>query len=298
MSRCDLEVVLEDPDRAYHPGETVSGEVHVSVNAKCDCRKLTVTRLWQTHGKGNRTEGDKEEVQLHAGTWMPGSKQAYPFSFLVPDGPLTYHGHHLNVDWYIKARADVPWAIDPKAETEFLLEPGENRSGISLGPKHDEENPGPEFAPEKIKQTVGKVAGVIFVACASIAVLAALGLAGIKPLGWAPGFGFGIFGLFGAIASGAMAFMGLRNMMAERVLGEVRARCEPAEVRAGDAVRCSLDFMPRKAVDLGNVTATLLGQEVVVSGSGTNRTTHRHKFHEEEILLAAGRSIRQIIRFE
>jgi hypothetical protein len=29
----------------------------------------------------------------------------------MPDGPRTYHGELLNVDWYVKARADVPWTL-------------------------------------------------------------------------------------------------------------------------------------------------------------------------------------------
>ena len=36
---------------------------------------------------------------------------------------------------------------------------------------------------------------------------------------------------------------------------------------------------------IDKIHVELLGREVVVSGSGTNRTTHRHEVHKEKIVL-------------
>ncbi|MCP4500914.1 MAG: hypothetical protein GY822_13215 [Deltaproteobacteria bacterium] len=44
------------------------------------------------------------------------------------NGPLTYRGELLNVDWFLKARADIPWALDPKAELVFVVQRAESSS--------------------------------------------------------------------------------------------------------------------------------------------------------------------------
>ena len=122
MAKCDLAIEFERSDRRYRPGETVSGKVTVQVNAKVQCNGLTVKRLWHTHGKGNYAEGsDSVEEVVFSGEWWPGETHAYPFAFEVPAAPVSYHGEVLNVDHYVAARADIPWAIDPKAEEDFLL---------------------------------------------------------------------------------------------------------------------------------------------------------------------------------
>jgi len=292
MSRCDLEVVLDKTDATYRPGERVKGEVRVTVNDRCDCKKLTLTRQWRTHGRGNTAKGEKEEVQIFSGPWMPGATLRYLFDVEVPRGPVSYHGHHLNVDWYLKARADIPWAIDPKAETEFLLVPGEDGRDMDLGPEFDPEKPGGAEATAGAKKVMGIVGGIFFLGGLVLAALYVLGLFDLRPFGLpTPPFGLAIFGLFAAIAGGLIGFHGLRNVMAERTLGRVRVDCSPRDLRAGQTVRCSIQFMPRKSAQLERVTAKLEGQEMVVSGSGTNRTTHRHTIHEEEVLLSAGRPI-------
>ena len=113
---------LDRADRRYRIGEVVAGRVEVRVDADCTCNGLEVTRLWATHGKGNRAQGAEESQTLFTGTWRAGETHDYEFRFTIPPGPLTYHGEYLNVDHYIQATADIPWAFDPSAEEE-LLEP-------------------------------------------------------------------------------------------------------------------------------------------------------------------------------
>ena len=151
MAKCDLKVVVDRPDKKYKFGETVTGVVEVRVNKECRCRKLTLTREWRTHGRGNRVSGDKKDTILYEGTWSPGEEISYSFEIDLPNGPTTYHGHYLNVDWYIKARADIPWAIDPKAETEVLLDPGEDAQEINYGPRYQ--------TPESLYKKSGKGKG-------------------------------------------------------------------------------------------------------------------------------------------
>src|SRR4051812_37999520 len=116
MSTCELRIDLDRPDPVYSPGEPIRGRVEVRAEADCRCRRLTLTREWRTHGRGNRAAGGRLELGLFEGAWRPGEVAVYPFELDAPSGPFTYHGHYLNVDWYLRARADVPSAPDPVAE--------------------------------------------------------------------------------------------------------------------------------------------------------------------------------------
>ncbi len=124
MSKCKLSIRLEDQGRVHLPGDALRGELVVEVNGPCDCRALSLWVGWRTHGKGNRVEGRVEDLSLLLEELMRGVSHRHPFEFRLPAGPVTYHGKLLNVDWHVGARADIPWAIDPKAEADFVLGTG------------------------------------------------------------------------------------------------------------------------------------------------------------------------------
>ena len=84
MSKCDISITFDQPDRTYRGGDTVSGEVHVQVNKDITSNGIHLTQHWKTHGYGN-TDGDDhhgetlaEQSQLTAGQTM-----TFPFSFAV-----------------------------------------------------------------------------------------------------------------------------------------------------------------------------------------------------------------------
>jgi hypothetical protein len=121
MSRCDLSVHI-DGGRVYAPGDAVSGTVEVRADQDCRCTALTISRLWKTHGRGSINEGGAEKQVAFSGTWSAGRSYTYPFTFAVPEGPTTYHGREVNVDWYVQAVADVPWDFDPRADIDFVVQ--------------------------------------------------------------------------------------------------------------------------------------------------------------------------------
>jgi hypothetical protein len=59
--------------------------------------------------------------------------------------------------------------------------------------------------------------------------------------------------------------------------GPVQCRVQPTSVSAGQACVCTLEFAPKRKISVNSVTATLIGEEKCVSGSGSNRKT----YHEE-----------------
>lgn len=274
MSKCDLEIALDRPDRTYRPGDKVSGFVGVTVNKDARCEAITLTREWRTHGSGNRARGGAETIRLAEGDLVAGEKQLHPFEIVVPPGPVTYHGHHLNVDWYLTARADIPWAFDPKVEEELIVVPGE--APLSHGPRH---RAGPK-ADSPASRMVLTVVALVLSAGAAVFLFVILGAffsgetgLGILPLLAGPGIFFGIGGFLGYLA--------WRNHLAERRLGEVRLEVTPATAWEGDEIEVTLGFTPRREVRLNGARLVLVVKERCVSGSGTDKRTWTHELYRD-----------------
>jgi hypothetical protein len=292
MSKCDVSVLIDDEQRNFVIGDTVRGTVRINVNAQCDCKKLTVVLQWRTHGRGNCTSGDVNETPdiLFQGKWSPG-RYEYPFEFVLPEGPLSYHGHLLNVDWYVHARADIPWAIDPKGDAELILERGDYDGELLIGePDMLEAQQIVIGSGETPTAAIGCV--LLFLAPFFLVGFGAIA-GGITKLvqGKPEGLfilGFGI--VFSIVPTLIMLAMFWRKA-AERKLGKVDVNVEPTDARPGDTVWCAVNFRPQKDVKVASITASLVGEEVVVSGSGTNSTTHTHKLFEQKHELLAQRHI-------
>ncbi len=124
MSKLRMQIVFDREDRSYRGGEQVAGEVVVTASAEVVCNGLKLEYFWQTHGKGNKDRGEGGQQILFEGQWRAGETNRYPFEFKSLPGPPTYHGHHLNIDHYVRVRADIPWSFDPKTTEEFILSPG------------------------------------------------------------------------------------------------------------------------------------------------------------------------------
>lgn len=282
MSKCDLRIEFERPDRLYYAGDTLRGVVHVGVDDECKCNALVLEIGYYTHGRGNGYEESRGETVLFSGLWSPHSSQSYPFEFLLPHGPFSYRGTYLNVDWYVHVRADVPWALDPKLDEDFVVMPHDRLESIDYAPTRTELS-----VPQPDSLTKGESGtlvfglsfagfGGIFVAIGVVVMLQ--GSWDIFPMAFV-GMIFVLIGL--AIAGGVV-----RRMLAERKTGPIEVVITPQMASPGQHVVCALRFQPRSPVDLLGATATLSGEEVVVYGSGTDRTTYREGLHNREHVLA------------
>lgn len=271
MSKCDLAIVFDRAEREYHPGEEVTGTVHVQVNQHVECNGILVEHFWQTHGRGNTATGPKQTAVLFKGRLQAGESRSYPFRFTAPNGPPTYHGQYLNVDHYVHLRVDVPWAIDPKLKEDYLLLPGTSRYAHL-----------PASAP-------GSAGAKQAVSGCGVPVGAAMILGGL--------FLFFPCGLALIPLGLVVLFFALRKVIAEKKIGKVNLSFGSSTVAPGGRLPVRLAFRPNQSSRLNRITADLVGSERCVSGSGTNRTTHTHKFHERTFVLvseceiAAGRPI-------
>ena len=265
MSKCDLSIQLDQPSAAYHPGDEITGRVEVLVDADCRCDGLSVALGWHTHGKGNDRERDIATDSIFAGEWRAGGRNSYPFSFTVPDGPFTYHGHYLNVDWRVRARADIPWALDPKAEAEIGLSPA---SGTELKVRPAQDAATADAADSRNLVIMG-LFGAVFAGAGSLFVLTALRDGEVVG---------SIFASVFAVVGLVILFAAVRRRVAEMRLGKVRPAIK-APAAEGEPLSCSVEFLPTRSTRLNGVTAKLRVYEEVVRGSGTDRTTYTEELY-------------------
>ena len=258
MSKCDFYFEFERADRTYRSNEKVRGRVTVVVNKTVDCRDLKLTGLWRTHGRGNRAQGEYHSTSLYQGQLTAGERHSYDFEFQIPPQPVTYHGNLINVDHYVSMRADIPWAFDATGETEFI---------VLLG----YESPVSD-APLATFTQSSSLVGMIF---GTIIALVFMGV-GLFLL---PFYGLGVIPI--AIGLGIL-FFAFRNRLAERKLGPVECVIAPSTQVPGGELGVRISFSPRQSGSITKIVVGMRGTETAVSGSGTNKTTHRHKLHESQ----------------
>ncbi|WP_168564365.1 sporulation protein [Crateriforma spongiae] len=252
MAKCNLTVILNDPDRIYYAGDTVSGRVRVDVDAEVRCNALQIRSGWRTEGRGNVSRGETESIVAFSGTWEAGQTLEYPFELAVAAWPPTYHGHYLTVNHAVDAQAKISWAFDPKASCQY-------RVAASGAPESSELKP-------TAHQVGGWIAGLVavvffaFLAFVFVVLIANPVILAIV--------------LVFAIVAGTYYFV--RHVMPRMVLGEVDCVLDSPVATPGSPIAGNLHLSPKKAVLLDAVTAELTGQEVCVSGSGSNKKTHKH----------------------
>jgi hypothetical protein len=97
-----MQVLFDRADRLFRFGDEVTGRVVTVAGSDLRCRKVRISYSWRTHGKGDRDKGGADKLMLAEEVFLTkGERQDFSFRFKVPVGPVTYHGHHLNVDWYV-----------------------------------------------------------------------------------------------------------------------------------------------------------------------------------------------------
>jgi len=266
MSKCDLQILPDRADRTYKFGEPIAGTVRIAAHDDFPCRRLTLIREWKTEGRGNRAGGGEEgmiladNVEFHSG-----ETREYPFRFVGLSGPASYDGHYLKVVWHLRAQVDIPLAVDVKHEEKFLLVAGETSEEILLGV---------ETPAVKTPATTGELAErltmakVLALPCLVIGP-AMMYLSGGYPVALA-------FGLMVTGFGGWQIFIMLRNKLAQQKVGAVEVEIGRDKLRPGEPAECKVLLPAVHAERLQKITATLKGEERVVSGLGNHKTTHTH----------------------
>ncbi len=204
--------------------------------------------------------------------FQSGEMKEIPFQFPARRGPVSYQGQYLNVEWYLRAQVDIPVAVDVIKEEKFMLAPGETAEEILLGTEEQPEEAAEAPSSFTEPMAMAKVLAVPFFILGLVMVF----LAGSNLVAL-------LLGLAAAGFGGWQLFLMLRNKLAQQKLGKVEVQIDPAKVRVGDQVECKFLFDARDARRLRKITATLKGEERVVSGSGGIRNTHAHTIYEAAV---------------
>jgi hypothetical protein len=310
VARCDLKVVLDGVDDQLRAGETVTGRVEVETDQAVTVDPLTVELAWRTHGRAKPVSGTAAGVTLFEGEIT--GQRFYTFELPVPAGPYTYHGRHLNVDWTVRARADIPWKLDPKAEAPVAVLPAR---------RDDEAAPEPIQSPEPAPEGVSSIAPdprprPALPPAASPRALVGRGCISLPFL--LPGLAMSWFGLsavfrhwFGdgageldgnmvvlsfmgppfALAGAILLFAAYSKWRSARRMGDVTLELDRHQVRRGETVEWRLALTPKRQLDLLAVKGWVEAEEGTTRGTGTDRSTLRHPLVKHEMTLSPARRL-------
>ncbi|MCP4379655.1 MAG: hypothetical protein GY794_26240, partial [bacterium] len=260
MSKCDIVIEFDRADRTYYTGGIISGTVYITPQANTKCNGIRIELGWATHGRGNKDTETLDSIDHDGMQFVAGKTMACKFRFGAPSAPLTYHGHHLDINHYLAIRLDVPWAIDPKAREQYILLPGDTC-----------ESPDETYGIRKIRDT--KNANGCVLAVVMIIAIVSLFI-GFFPV---------IIGAW--ILAMVLGFKVFRNSIAASQLGEVAFTLARRRATPGERLPVSVEFSPTRQISINQISAVLKGVEKVSSGSGKNRKTHTETICEQHCIL-------------
>lgn len=256
MAKCDLSIELDQPNRVYHEGEKVEGVVHVKVDSSVNCKGLVLSTGWKTHGRGNVASGSVEETTVFSGQWTQGMHYEYRFSLPAGDWPQTYHGKFLSIDHYVEAKAKIPWAFDPKAATPFMLR-------VTQLPSWHAE----EFRQILKKSNKPQIIGLVL--------LAVFFVPQLLFTGWV---GAAVLIVLGSVAA---VYWLKQKFLPRYLLGTPNLHVQEDTLGPGSELVGEFIVRTRKTVVPNAITIALRGTEVCVSGSGSNKRTHKNVIFEQ-----------------
>jgi hypothetical protein len=285
MATPELRIVLDRPDSVYAAGECVTGRVEVEARDGGQCEGLTLSWGWRTSGDGNSDRGEAGATTLFTGEWQAGERVSYPFTFDAPNGPFTFRGVHLAVEWSARAKADVRAGRDPEATAGFTVRPGDSSAAFSAGSAG--------FSPELVARQQ-ELARRIMLGVAALEPFFLLGVAFF--LRWIADLGdlnwiYFLIPVFGVAWAAVVLLLAGRPMLAARRLGKVEMVVTPLQARRGGRVTCDVRFRPSRGLSLGKATATLVSRERATAGGGENSRTYSRDVTERAVTLSEPRRL-------
>lgn len=245
MTACRVTIELDEPQKIRSAGENVTGYVVIRCDKDVNCKALELSTRWSTHGRGNIDQGIGELIAVYSGMWIAGQEYRYPFKLATAAWPPTYYGTYLNVSHTVHGRAKIAWAIDPTAEVEIPV--------VALK------------APEDLQPSRQQISGV-----GGSVLLVILGLLAVVFL-----FVFLWIVPFILIAAGIYWFF--KKFLPKQFTGSIQSDLQPKRVFPGQAIAGTLRFTPKRNLKINEIRYKITCVENCVSGSGSNRTTHRHE---------------------
>ena len=127
MAAITLDIILNKPDGTYQDGDTITGQVKVTVPENIQTAELVLVLCCKGVSKAeniNRTiEKEKVEAKLFEGSWMP-KEYRYPFEIVAPPGSRTYKGNLFDATWHLRAKLRSSQGKDITVEAKITFLPG------------------------------------------------------------------------------------------------------------------------------------------------------------------------------
>jgi hypothetical protein len=198
---------------------------------------------------------------------------------------LTYHGHNVNVDWYLKASLNTQEFFHPQthAEEDFLLL-DRDRPAVPMA------EPLPEAEPNQSKTDALRPWLLALAPAMAVLLLVLLVLMFINfiPNGISTCLMPGIL-LILIIAWFArreiINFVMLRNIEIKE------AQVDPLTLYPGDQARCHLQFQAKTSIYLDHIAAVVRAVERSTSGWGTRESTVKHTVYSKQTLKSYGEKL-------
>ena len=272
----------------YRPGEAITGTVCVRGGVDLSKHRVWVGLGYQVQLKNHmllpRVERWWEVVAESVLRESGGDATDLAFALPMPNGPVAYRGHHLEVEWSVAA-----W-VGPDAQRTALrgsLTRPTCWEPITLIAPHSEgylAGPGPREATlhaaawrsDATRGMGGRVGFTVLVLCGLAVVcsgaLAALG-AGLAATASVPYWLALVLG-YPAVLTAVfvpvwlplallMLWLAHRDRLAVRGLGEVVVELTPAATQPGGEVMVRVDLCPKADVTVREIRAVLIGREHV-----------------------------------
>lgn len=147
-AKCILQVQFDRADRAYRPGERITGTLEILPGKQCHCRKITLVTRWAARGVGPEDTARDETLELPGGVWRDNEKITHNFDLPAPAGPLSYQGDSFEISWLLEVNADLAMTADVSAVEKFTLLYGKPESTGPSFSLSDAYNPFAALGPE------------------------------------------------------------------------------------------------------------------------------------------------------
>jgi sporulation-control protein spo0M len=127
MARAHFDAHITGPNDDIVVGDALDIEISVGVVETHHDVALEWKVGWTASGKTTNTTIVVRGVERIARIDADDDK-TWTIAFTVPDdGPVSYQGRLLEVQWFLQASLDIPWAIDPKSSFVFEVGPRKKR---------------------------------------------------------------------------------------------------------------------------------------------------------------------------
>jgi hypothetical protein len=122
MSDPAVTIRFDGNQRVFAPGEQLSGYCRWEVEPKSDARRVELSVLWYTEGKGEEDFGVHYFDGFSIADDDEGTSENFRrFSTVLPNSPLSYDGSLVRICWCVRVRVFLRRGKELASERVFRL---------------------------------------------------------------------------------------------------------------------------------------------------------------------------------